>query len=71
MVPLFESRHIDVKLAASVTDVVSTVGRVAMVGSCVLMRSVAIAVSCEVCLTWIQSDVPSLSLVSARKISTK
>lgn len=54
IVPLFESLHTDVKLAVTVTDWMwfpwlQHLGLVAMVGSCVLMRFVAITISCEVC----------------------
>lgn len=53
MVPLFESLHTDVKLVVTVTDWMwypwlQHLGLVAMVGSCVFMRFVAIAISCEV-----------------------
>lgn len=56
MVPLYESLHTDVKLAVTVTEWMwfpwlHHLGLVAMVGSCVLMRFVAIAILCEVCLT--------------------
>lgn len=55
MVPLFESLHTDVKLAVTVTDWMwfpwlQHLGPVAVVGNFVLMRIVAMAVSCEVCL---------------------
>lgn len=47
------------------------VGLVAPVGSCVLMRFVAIDVPCEVCLAWIQRRVQSLTLDNVSKILTK
>lgn len=67
MAPLFESLHTDVKLAVTVTDWMwfpwlEHLGLVAMVVSCVLLRFVAIAILCKICLTGAQRGVQILTL---------